>query len=312
MERMERFDICLAQVLTFETGYKQPPGGPFVRFRPSKKHPVSPLETGKPDGMAFDDDPNDTGGRTSMGILQREYSAWRQSMSLPARDVWLIEDRELSAIYKRQYWAVCRCDELPAGIDMQVFDAAVTSGVGTAGRLLQRALGLNVDGHIGQVTLASAHAVADAAALVAAFAAEHEKYYRACRTFKHHGNGWLKRKAACATVALAMLQTMPQAWPAAEVEVDFAEHSRRAAAPPVAASVAETATAQRETFQGAAGGGLVLTKGMEIYGQAQQLGILESIAKNPAAAVIILLGIGLMLNAQFGFADRARKLILGV
>lgn len=305
----DHFDACLARLLQFETSYPQPVGGPYVRFVASKKRPVSPIETGVPDGLAFDDDPQDTGGRTSMGILQREYDAWRRSMGLAQRDVWLIEDRELTQIYRRQYWDALRCGELPPGVDMLVFDAGVNCGVGIGARLLQRALGVTDDGHVGQITIAAAWDAPDHAALVAAFETAREAYHRQCRTFNVHGSTWLRRTADCAKVARGMLAPSV---PAAVIDVDYAEGSRRSLPPPPAASVAETATGQRELVQGAVGAGLGIDGALETVERVNRLGLLDTLMQHPGVVVMLIIGVGLVLNARNGWLDRYRKLILGV
>lgn len=301
----DHFQVCLAVVLQFETGYPQKPGGPFRRNADgSGRIPT------KPDGMAFDDDPNDTGGRTFMGILQRVYDASRDRRALPRRDVWLAEDHEVADIYRRQYWEPLRCDELPLPIALLTFDGGVNCGIGMGARFLQRALGIKDDGHIGQVTLAKANeitSIADLQAFAERFAAVRETYYRACKTFRHHGKGWLKRNKAATEVAFGMIGGA--GW---RVDVDFAEHSRQALPPAPAQSVAETNTGGRETFQGAAGGGLSLERSFDLYAKASQVGLMEAINKNPATVALILIGIGLVLNARFGWLDRGRKLILGV
>src|SRR4029450_10024608 len=77
-----------------------------------------------------DDDPRDPGGRTSRGILQREWDAWRRTRpGLPA-DVWRAPQDQVEAIYRQNYWNPLRCDDLPAGVDYAGFDYGVNSGIG--------------------------------------------------------------------------------------------------------------------------------------------------------------------------------------
>ena len=49
---------------------------------------------------------------------------------------------EAKAIYRKRYWDVQRCDELPAGVDYSVFDYGVNSGIGRSGKVLRRVVGL--------------------------------------------------------------------------------------------------------------------------------------------------------------------------
>ena len=46
-----------------------------------------------------DDDPQDHGGRTSRGVIQREYDAWRKEKGLFALDVWKAPDSDIAMIY---------------------------------------------------------------------------------------------------------------------------------------------------------------------------------------------------------------------
>ena len=46
-----------------------------------------------------DDDPHDHGGRTSRGVIQREYDAYRREKGEATRDVWTASDAEIADIY---------------------------------------------------------------------------------------------------------------------------------------------------------------------------------------------------------------------
>ena len=105
------------------------------------------------------DHPADPGGRTNKGVTQRVYNAWRTKSYLPLRDVYLISDLEVEAIYRFQYWDAIKGDQLPPGIGYVVLDGAVNSGPKQSAKWLQRALGFEpsqVDGMIGSVTLNAA------------------------------------------------------------------------------------------------------------------------------------------------------------
>jgi lysozyme family protein len=96
----ENFERCLAITLKWEGGYSN--------------------------------HPDDPGGPTMRGIIQREYDAWRKKQGLRTRPVRQITDAELQAIYRTEYWDAMGCGDLPAGMDLCVFDAAVNSGVARA------------------------------------------------------------------------------------------------------------------------------------------------------------------------------------
>ncbi len=85
----------------------------------------------------YSNHPDDPGGPTMRGIIQREYDAWRKKNGKRPRPVGQIDDDELRTIYRDEYWDAMSCDEFPAGFDLCVFDAAVNSGVGRARAWLQ-------------------------------------------------------------------------------------------------------------------------------------------------------------------------------
>jgi len=80
----------------------------------------------------YSNHPDDPGGPTMRGIIQREYDRWRLEHGLRTRPVRQIEEGELRAIYRANYWDAMNCETLPDGLDLAVFDAAVNSGVGRA------------------------------------------------------------------------------------------------------------------------------------------------------------------------------------
>ena len=90
----------------------------------------------------------DPGHRTNAGVTQAVFTAWLAKQGKPSRDVYLITAAEVSAIYRTQYADVVHFDDLPAGLDYAVFDAAVNSGPVEAARWLQDAIGVTKDGHV--------------------------------------------------------------------------------------------------------------------------------------------------------------------
>lgn len=188
---MDRFPICLAATLREEEGDEQPVGGPYKRGR-----------------YAYSDDPDDTGGKTMMGILQREYDAWRRNHGLPQQWVKYITDEELTAIYLEQFWRPILGDKLPPGVDLVVWDAGVNCGISMAAKKLQKVLGLTVDGHIGQITIDAANR-ADQAQLIKDFSDAREAYHRQIKTFWKFGKNWIERTRRVEQKALAMVGHIP-------------------------------------------------------------------------------------------------------
>lgn len=150
-----------------------------------------------------DDDPNDHGGRTSRGITQREYDAWSKLNNKPGGDVWKATADEIREIYRSQYWNPY-CDDLPSGIDYIFFDTSVNAGRGQAVKSFQKALGISVDGMMGQVTLAAIKDCADVPTLIHEISEVRRNFYRNLAQFPRYGKGWLARVDHCEHGALAL------------------------------------------------------------------------------------------------------------
>ncbi|PKG73160.1 peptidoglycan-binding protein [Shewanella sp. GutCb] len=88
----------------------------------------------------------DRGGETLYGLSRRAY---------PYLDFNTLTLDKVQRIYHRDYWRVCRCDELPNVLAIAVFDAAVNHGPRMAVEMLQRAIKAKPDGIIGPNTLAA-------------------------------------------------------------------------------------------------------------------------------------------------------------
>lgn len=95
---------------------------------------------------------SDNGGPTDFGVTQETYDAYRHSVGAPLQDVRLIGASEVQTIMFQDYWKPAHCDDLPTKLSVCQFDAAFNSGCGEAIKLLQRALGVTVDGDYGPFT----------------------------------------------------------------------------------------------------------------------------------------------------------------
>lgn len=148
---------------------------------------------------AFTKDPNDpgnwTGGAKGAGELRgTKYGI--SAAQYPNVDTENLTLAGAAAIYRKDYWDVCKCDELPWPLAAFVFDAAVNQGCDAkagfaAQKMLQKALDVPQDGILGSRTLAAAarsrpwHA--------ARFMARRGLRYFGTRNFDKYGEGWLIR-----------------------------------------------------------------------------------------------------------------------
>lgn len=147
--------------------------------------------------------PDDTGGPTMRGVIQRVYDAWRKRNNLPRRSVRQIEEAELQAIYRENYWQLVRGDDLPEGIDLCVFDYGVNSGPSRAVSHLQEVLGIKVDGNMGPVTLDAVNA-ADPVDTVKKLCDRRRKFVRQIKSYPTFGKGWNRRIDGIEQIACTM------------------------------------------------------------------------------------------------------------
>jgi lysozyme family protein len=141
--------------------------------------------------------PGDSGGLTKFGIDQASH---------PHINIRALDYSQAAQIYRDGEWTRCRCDELPAGYDLAVFDIAVNMGTGTAAKMLQQALNegtdepkIEVDGFIGPKTISTAlRAAADPRnnAMAEFLKLRQSRYFAIVHNHpsqKKFLNGWLDR-----------------------------------------------------------------------------------------------------------------------
>ena len=105
------------------------------------------------EGDTFTNHPKDRGGPTKYGITRATLSAWR-GVSVTAKDVKALTEKEARAIYASLYITLPRFDEIG---DMRlrelVIDCGVHVGTARATQWLQEAAQVKADGHMGPITL---------------------------------------------------------------------------------------------------------------------------------------------------------------
>jgi lysozyme family protein len=154
------------------------------------------------------ENPADPGGATNLGITLSIYRQWADDPALGPNQLRQITRETARAIYQSLYWDRLRAVDLPAGVDLSIFDMGVNAGNRRSALLLQRTVGIagqEVDGDIGPKTLAAA-ARWEARALVAELAERQAEFYRGLTEFPVFGQGWLRRVRARQRAAVALLR----------------------------------------------------------------------------------------------------------
>lgn len=141
----------------------------------------------------FVNHPADPGGRTNLGITQRVWEEW-VGHPVDEKTMRSLTPEMVKPLYKRKYWDKVCGDDLPAGVDYCVFDAAVNSGPGRAIKWLQQSVGTKQDGALGPKTLAAVKA-ADPQLLVVGYNAIRLAFLQDLPTWDTFGRGWGRRVA---------------------------------------------------------------------------------------------------------------------
>jgi lysozyme family protein len=155
----------------------------------------------------YSNTPGDHGGATNFGITQSEYSVFRHGEGLPLQSVRLITPDEYNTIYWQSYWNP-NCGKLPAGLDLSVFNINVNGGDARGTKLLQKCLGIEVDGIWGGETDKAVAAITDVDGIIAAFHADERAFYAAIiqhdSTQQKFASDWFGRNDRCEALSLSM------------------------------------------------------------------------------------------------------------
>lgn len=143
-------------------------------------------------GDKITEDTADLGGLTKYGIAQR----WH-----PNVDIRNLTEDGAKAIYKTEYWDKLHCSDLPPGLSIAAFDCAVNPGTGSASRFLQMAVGVPVDGVVGDHTVVAAKATSQSVA-INAICNERIELYKRNPEYPRFGAGWIARVERCRVLAM--------------------------------------------------------------------------------------------------------------
>jgi len=127
--------------------------------------------------------PADPGGETIYGISKRSY---------PNLIIRNLTRDQAKAIYLRDFWAPL--GDTPGAIKFQAFDFAVNSGIQTAIRKLQAAIGVADDGHWGPMSAAKLASM-DVNDVLMLYAAQRLRFMASLKAWDTFGRGWANRIA---------------------------------------------------------------------------------------------------------------------
>jgi lysozyme family protein len=135
--------------------------------------------------------PNDPGGFTNMGLTQRDY---------PKLDLKNLTREEADNIFYKDYWKKSVASKLPDPAFISYFDAVVNTGAGRANKILQKVVGVEVDGKVGKITLEAVKKYGEPKKLAIALAEGKQDFYLSLvsknKKFGSFIRGWSRRTNA--------------------------------------------------------------------------------------------------------------------
>lgn len=155
------------------------------------------------DGQAYHVTNHDTGLGTAWGVTE---ATWEDAIAAGFA-TGLLKDASQQAIgyvLERMYWDRCRCDDLGPGVGLMVFNMAMLSGVYEAAVILQRVVGSDEDGRIGDVTVA-ATVKSPALGVLDLLTTRDELFFHGLTSFAWFGAGWDARVTRCLAASIGEL-----------------------------------------------------------------------------------------------------------
>lgn len=165
-QKNSAFDIALEHVLKMEGGWsnhKDDPGGPTY-----KGITLNTFQKAVREGLI------EQGSADELKALKKLTKA------------------QIKKIYEQLYWRQAGCQYFHLPIAISLFDAAVNHGPSRAVKLLQTAIGAEVDGEVGPETIQKANA-SPVNQRLSKFISVRRSYYKNLRQFSIFGKGWMNR-----------------------------------------------------------------------------------------------------------------------
>lgn len=134
---------------------------------------------------------------TAYGVTQGTWDEAIAQGIIKDKSIGQASQEDCQTILHVNFWNALRCEEMPAGVDLMLFNDGSLSGVGHTARLLQRCVGLagdDVDGVIGPMTMQAVRAH-NPGVLIKRIADADDAYLGALAKAPLYLKGWLRREA---------------------------------------------------------------------------------------------------------------------
>lgn len=177
------------------------------------------------DEGGYTNDPVDPGGATNFGITIFDARKYWKADATPT-DVRNMPKAVAADIYRKHYATPMRYDDLPAGFDYSVLDAAINSGIGRAPVWAGKALGISAKS-INDV-VAPANAASDKVGIIQKYWAIRLSFLQGLSTFWRFGKGWTRRCTQGEAAAVRMWLTVGAKMPAPDARKKLDEEAAKA------------------------------------------------------------------------------------
>ena len=147
--------------------------------------------------------PKDPGGETNLGVTKRVYEEFGGT-----KDMKDLTQEDVEPIYEKNYWDKLKCDDMPDGLDLMLFDFGVNAGPGRAAKFVQELVGTTVDGGIGPMSLKAINEYIETHGIsqtIKEYANMRQRYYEGLSTFDTFGKGWTRRVSEVTEKSMDMI-----------------------------------------------------------------------------------------------------------
>lgn len=157
---------------------------------------------------------NWTSGKVGVGkLLGTKYGI--AANSYPHLDIPNLTLAKATEIYRRDYAAKVRFNDLPSGVDHAMLDYAINSGPSRAVKDIQREIGAADDGVMGPMTMAGVRA-ARPDVLINGLCDRRLRFLKGLSTWPTFGRGWTRRVKEVRAFALSIVGAAPPDVPVPE------------------------------------------------------------------------------------------------
>lgn len=140
-------------------------------------------------------DPDDRGNWTSGVIGKGKLKGTKygvSAMAYPKLNIKELTVEDAKNIFRIDYWDKIKANYLPDSLSILVSDTAYNSGCKTAVKILQKALGVSIDGKIGNTTIGAANRL-PLKKVLEDYSIYRLDYLHDCKGWSKYGAGWAKR-----------------------------------------------------------------------------------------------------------------------